>query len=79
MIGSRHILWRADHKSFPSRGAAKVTTNAPLSATADLDDYDLEEVTLYAHFRDAWHRRRRRSGPATYDDRGRWRKRTAPP
>ena len=31
---------------FP-RGVAKVKrTNEPLNATADLDDYDLEEVTL---------------------------------
>ena len=31
---------------FP-RGQPKSRTNAPLSATADLDDYDLEEVALY--------------------------------
>ena len=55
---------------FP-RGQPKSRTNAPLSATADLDDYDLEGVPLDVYFREAWHRRRRRSGPATYDDRGR--------
>jgi hypothetical protein len=78
VIGSPHILWRADHKSFPSRGAAKVTTNAPLSATAELDDYDQEDVTLYAHFREAWHRRSTRSGQLpTMIARGR--KRPAPP
>ena len=34
--------------------------NAVLSATADLDDADLEEVLLYAQFRKARHRTRRK-------------------
>jgi transcriptional regulator with XRE-family HTH domain len=43
---------------FP-QAQPKSPTNALLSATADLDDYDLEEVTLYAQFRKARHRARR--------------------
>jgi len=35
-------------------------TNALLSATADLDDEDLEEVTLYAQFRSTRRRKQRR-------------------
>jgi transcriptional regulator with XRE-family HTH domain len=38
----------------------KSTANALLRATADLDDEDLEEVTLYAQFRRARQRTRRR-------------------
>ena len=38
----------------------KSRTNALLSATADLDDRDLEEVTLYAQFRRARQRSRKR-------------------
>ena len=38
----------------------KSRTNALLSATSDLDDADLEEVVLYAQFRKARHRARRR-------------------
>ena len=38
----------------------KSRTNALLTATADLDDTDLEEVMLYAQFRKARHRARRR-------------------
>jgi transcriptional regulator with XRE-family HTH domain len=35
-------------------------TNALLSATADLDDEDLEEVTLYAQFRRTRQRKKKR-------------------
>jgi transcriptional regulator with XRE-family HTH domain len=38
----------------------KSRTNALLSATAELDDEDLEEVTLYAQFRRTRQRKRRR-------------------
>jgi transcriptional regulator with XRE-family HTH domain len=38
----------------------KSRTNALLSATADLDDKDLEEVTLYAQFRRARRKSRKR-------------------
>ncbi len=38
----------------------KARTNALLSATADLDDKDLEEVTLYAQFRRARRKSRKR-------------------
>jgi transcriptional regulator with XRE-family HTH domain len=38
----------------------KSRTNALLSATADLDDDNLEEVTLYAQFRRARQRKKRR-------------------
>jgi transcriptional regulator with XRE-family HTH domain len=38
----------------------KSRTNALLTATADLDDDDLQEVMLYAQFRKARHRARRR-------------------
>ena len=37
----------------------KSRTNALLSATADLDDENLEEVTLYAQFRRARQRKRK--------------------
>jgi len=42
---------------FPEAGS-KSRTKALISATADLDDRDLEEVTLYAQFRRAWARRK---------------------
>jgi len=42
---------QAEHKS---------RTKALLTATTDLDDADLEEVMLYAQFRKARHRARRR-------------------
>jgi transcriptional regulator with XRE-family HTH domain len=42
---------------FPEAGP-KSKANALISATADLDDRDLEEVTLYAQFRRARARRR---------------------
>jgi transcriptional regulator with XRE-family HTH domain len=42
---------------FPETGS-KSRTKALISATADLDDRDLEEVTLYAQFRRAWARRK---------------------
>jgi hypothetical protein len=38
---------------FSPGAQSKSRTNAPLSASADLDDYDLEEVTLCAHFRES--------------------------
>lgn len=38
----------------------KSPTHALLSATADLDDEDLEEVTLYAQFRKTRQRKRKR-------------------
>ncbi len=38
--------------------APKARTNSLLSATADLDDENLEEVTLYAQFRRARQRRK---------------------
>src|SRR5207244_13213479 len=38
----------------------KPRTNALLSATADLDDENLEEVTLYARFRKTRQRRKQR-------------------
>lgn len=38
---------------------AAARTNALISATADLDDRDLEEVTLYARFRRAQRAKRR--------------------
>ena len=38
----------------------KLRTNALLSATADLDDDNLEEVTLYAQFRRARQRKKMR-------------------
>jgi len=38
----------------------KARTNALLTATAELNDDDLEEVMLYAQFRKAQHRARRR-------------------
>ena len=38
----------------------KSRTNALLTATADLDEKDLEEVTLYAQFRRARRKRRKR-------------------
>jgi transcriptional regulator with XRE-family HTH domain len=44
---------------FP-QAEPKSRTNALLTATADLDDVDLEEVMLYAQFRKARHRARRR-------------------
>jgi transcriptional regulator with XRE-family HTH domain len=44
---------------FP-KAERKSRTNDLLSATADLDDADLEEVMLYAQFRKARHRARRR-------------------
>jgi hypothetical protein len=34
--------------------------NALLSATGDLDDHDLEEVTLYAQFRRTRQRKKKR-------------------
>jgi transcriptional regulator with XRE-family HTH domain len=43
---------------FPGAGP-RSRANALISATADLDDRDLEEVTLYAQFRRARARRRR--------------------
>jgi transcriptional regulator with XRE-family HTH domain len=42
---------------FPEAGP-KAKANALISATTDLDDRDLEEVTLYAQFRRARARRR---------------------
>jgi hypothetical protein len=42
---------------FP-QAQTKSRANALLSATADLDDDDLEEVMLYAQFRKARHRAR---------------------
>ena len=44
---------------FP-RTEPKSRTNALLSATADLNDENLEEVTLYAQFRRARQRRKNR-------------------
>lgn len=44
---------------FP-QAQPKSRANAVLSATADLDDADLEEVMLYAQFRKARHRTRRK-------------------
>ncbi len=44
---------------FP-QSEPKSRTNALLTATTDLDDADLEEVMLYAQFRKARHRARRR-------------------
>ncbi len=44
---------------FP-QAEPKSRTNALLSATADLDDADLEEVTLYAQFRRTRQRKRNR-------------------
>ena len=44
---------------FP-KAEPKSRTNDLLSATADLDDADLEEVMLYAQFRKARDQRRRR-------------------
>src|SRR5437879_6191076 len=44
---------------FP-QAAPKARTNALLSATADLDDENLEEVTLYAQFRRARQRKKTR-------------------
>jgi len=44
---------------FP-QAQPKSRANAVLSATADLDDDDLEEVMLYAQFRKAHHRGKRR-------------------
>jgi transcriptional regulator with XRE-family HTH domain len=44
---------------FP-QAQPKLRANALLSATADLDNDDLEEVMLYAQFRKARHRARRR-------------------
>lgn len=44
---------------FP-QAEAKSRTNALLTATADLEDEDLEEVTLYAQFRKAMRRRKKR-------------------
>ena len=44
---------------FP-QAQSKSRANALLSATADLDEDDLEEVMLYAQFRRARHRARRR-------------------
>ena len=38
----------------------KARTNSLLSATADLDDENLEEVTLYAQFRRARRRKKAR-------------------
>ena len=42
---------------FPETGP-RSRTNSLVSATADLDDRDLEEVTLYAQFRKSRARRR---------------------
>jgi len=44
---------------FP-QAQSKSRANALLSATADLDDADLEELVLYAQFRKARHGARRR-------------------
>jgi len=44
---------------FP-KAEPKARTNALLSATADLDDENLEEVTLYARFRRARQRKKTR-------------------
>ena len=44
---------------FPQQ-EPKSRANALLSAAADLDDVDLEEVVLYAQFRKARHRSKRR-------------------
>jgi len=44
---------------FP-QAQPKARTNALLSATVDLDDEDLEEVTLYAQFRRARQRKTKR-------------------
>jgi hypothetical protein len=44
---------------FP-QAQPKSRANAVLSATADLDDDDLEEVMLYAQFRKAQHPAKRR-------------------
>lgn len=44
---------------FP-QAEPKSRTNVLLTAAADLDDADLEEVMLYAQFRKARHRARRR-------------------
>ena len=44
---------------FP-QAQSKSRANTVLSVTADLDDDDLEEVMLYAQFRKAHHRAKRR-------------------
>lgn len=43
---------------FPD-AESKLRTNALVTATADLDDRDLQEVALYAQFRRSLRRRRR--------------------
>jgi len=51
--------------SFPSL-APKARTNTLLSATADLNDENLEEVTLYAQFRRARRRKKTRQATRTF-------------
>jgi len=46
--------------TFCPQAPPKSRANKVLSATADLDDDDLEEVMLYAQFRKAHHRAKRR-------------------
>jgi hypothetical protein len=44
---------------FP-QARPETRTNALLSATADLDDEDLEDITLYAQFRKTRQRKKKR-------------------
>ena len=46
--------------NFFPQAQPKSRANTVLSVTADLDDDDLEEVMLYAQFRKAHHRAKRR-------------------
>jgi transcriptional regulator with XRE-family HTH domain len=53
-------FFRTPITAFFPQAEPKSRTNALLSATADLDDDNLEEVTLYAQFRRTRQRKKKR-------------------